>query len=326
MHGVRGAQITTYCLALSSKSNVNEPVTETIFTTNNNDRLLEIYFSHMQLQSQIAQQGGPSHHHAPFLSVNLTGYNHFHQPQQPQQPQRQQSKRRIVEEEKKDGSFLAHSFFIFEESSHQELDTEEDRMAEKLLFFYPDQTDESQNNSRTNLLNGSPMVNGSPTLQLPNKTKLKKRSPRIIPPPFFKRTPVTKDEQLNIVGFIVAYIYFCGHFKPTAKEVDLIRFKKSKMGVRKIGDLYFCLCAPLSTPDGTLRMQCQRVIDMIYFLHGPLHHIKDRVERREEYEAYVRQLGAELIPLVRGFTDRPCTFFDSVPYTELPPVSLFHTS
>jgi hypothetical protein len=280
----------------------------------------------MQLQSQIAQQGGPSHHHAPFLSVNLTGYNHFHQPQQPQQPQRQQPKRRIVEEEKKDGSFLAHSFFIFEESSHQELDTEEDRMAEKLLFFYPDQTDESQNNStRTNLLNGSPMINGSPTLQLPNKTKPKRKSPRIIPPPFVKRTPVTKDEQLNIVGFIVAYIYFCGHFKPSAKEVDLIRFKKSKMGVRKIGDLYFCLCAPLSTPDGTLRMQCQRVIDMIYFLHGPLHHIKDRVEKREEYEAYVRQLGAELIPLVRGFTDRPCTFFDSVPYTELPPVSFFFT-
>jgi hypothetical protein len=305
-------------MAARQSSTPIEPVTETIFTTQSNDRLLDIYFSHMQLQSQFAQQAGPSHHHAPFLSVNLTGYNHFHQPQ-PTKPVPNRKPQRVEIEQKKDGSFLQYSFFIFEESSDKELDTEEDRMEEKLLYFYPDFAEEELNNARIIVPKNNETALGSIKKRSNSITKVPK-APKQPIVTTGKKKPVKKEEQLMIVGFVQAYVYFCRHFEPSNKEVELIRFKKSKMGVRKVGDLYMCLCAPLSTPDGSLRTQCQRIFDMITFFHGPLNHIKDRMESRAEYELYIKQLGSELAPLVRAFVDKPSSFFDPVPYTELPPV------
>ncbi|KAL0487927.1 hypothetical protein AKO1_015186 [Acrasis kona] len=123
-----------------------------------------------------------------------------------------------------------------------------------------------------------------------------------------------------IVGFVTAYQSFMKSFQPEC-DVNLIRFKNSKMGFIKLGGLYFCLCSPLSTSDGTLRNQCQQLSEYCSFFHGPISHIKERMESVEEFEYYIKQIGAELVPVVKSFMDRPTSMFNPVPHTELPPKS-----
>jgi hypothetical protein len=56
------------------------------------------------------------------------------------------------------------------------------------------------------------------------------------------------------------------------------------------------------------------------FFNGPLDHLKERLENRDEYFEYIKQIGMELRLLATNYNTQFSSIFDPIPYTELPKV------
>ena len=56
------------------------------------------------------------------------------------------------------------------------------------------------------------------------------------------------------------------------------------------------------------------------FFHGPLEHIKSRIDNRQEYVEYIKQIGNEFKLLAKSFNTQFTPIFDPLPFTELPNV------
>jgi hypothetical protein len=110
---------------------------ETIFSSNNStsSQLVSSYFSQMSDQFKQLRVGKGNKHYR-LLSGNILGQNHIPFQSTDDYTDEDQSEAFREQQRQNRQALLERSFFLYELANEEELDTESDRMSEKLRYFY----------------------------------------------------------------------------------------------------------------------------------------------------------------------------------------------